>query len=244
MAQLHTLIAAIALVGCSSRAPAPMPSAPATPPDEVVAVQEPELFGIWLLGQSSWQGTLYGVRPHGLSETESITSNAALWTEPVGTLHWLEGCDSVGAVYDEETVQNKRSSCEVVHTCPFAGRLILAPSTVPTTSCDTFRLTVVSTCSDGKERPLRATFDGACEEGATPTAHIYVDGEPGTDGRLPGWDSIMAARYRLCATSESCRAEVALVPGAESLATFAELARSSTSRSSNKRPVLLTSSSN
>lgn len=198
---VRRLLLLLALPACGT----PPPTIPARALPESIAVaepepidaEEPELFGFWLLGQSSWQGTLYGVTTRGdVREAETITSHDLLWTEPVGTLHWVEGCAD-------------RSGCRVKMTCPIAGQMRRAPKTAPTSPCEPFVLDLRVTCSDDRERHVRATFDGACEAGSAPSAHIYVNGEPGTDGRLPGWDRITAARYRICPSSESCRAAIA-----------------------------------
>lgn len=200
-----------------------------------------EVFGFWLLGQSSWQGTLYTVALDGLvHEAETISAHHGLWTEPVGTLHWVEGCaEEVG--------------CRIHKTCPLAGRLREIPP-APASPCDAFVFDLTVRCSDGEERSVRASFDGACEGGSEPSAFVYVNGEPGTDGRLPGWDNVGAARYRLCPSSEACRAGIARAPaGGEDSFSFgdgpgtsglSESTRSSPRSLSRSLPVLTISAAN
>jgi hypothetical protein len=185
----------LSLVLATGCATARMPaSAPASPPSTTRSRQERPIIGFWLIADDSWRSTLYWMGEGRMHEGQTVATHGAPDADPTGTLTWVEGCDD--------------GDCPTSLRCPLRGAIVQIDDD---NGCGALRITVRSACSDDRERELRVELEGRCTGDADRRANVTVENETVTDGVIPGWRALTAARYLLCNSLESCRPDLAVI---------------------------------
>jgi hypothetical protein len=184
------LVGACAPATGNVRQQAPQHEPPAVRPQRAAPASS-SAFGFWLVADETWHSTLYWLADGRVNEGPTTATEGAPDVEPTGTLVWVGGCGG--------------TECNL--SCPLRGTLEPG-SARGLARCEARRILVKSRCSDGRERTVRLELDGRCDDDQGPRAVVMVEGEPVSDGSLPGWQPI-SARYMPCGSLAHCGLDVA-----------------------------------